>query len=188
MANHVSNFIQVIGNDKATAEFTKVFEPLVSDQGSLFELDFMPKYQGKVGIDHVGAKWAYVEDADDDYVSVTSAWSPVLPFVEELGSYLSEFDENVKITCRFEDEAYNFVGAALYHDGEVISDDEDYENLVESRLAYLESRGDEQDEEEYDPWEDAYWHEFVDERICRIETDLLESCEEPVTSFCGAIN
>ena len=181
MANHVSNYIQLHGNQAAQDEFKRVFASISdSEHQSLFDLDFLPRLAetGNVSMDHIGAKWAYVEDAEDEYASVVSAWSPVLPFIEELGQHLTLFDEDVKITCQFEDESYNFVGIGLYEDGEVIQCSEDFDELVEARLIVLEEKGEEvpEDAEDYDPWEDDDWHDFVNDRQHAMEVDLMESC------------
>ena len=61
-----------------------------------------------------------------------------------------------------------------------IGDEEYYEDLIETRLAYLASNDEEvpkDSEEEYDPWEDDGWYDWIDTRQELIMTDLLESCE-----------
>ena len=180
MANHVDNYIQVQGSAAAEAEFERIFGELIADDKSLFDVEFLPRNEdGKVDIDSVGAKWAFVEDAADDYACVTSAWSAVLPFIELLGDHLLEIDEKVRITCQFTDEGYNFVGSAVYHDNFLASDEEYYEDLVESYIKYLSANGEDmpEDPDEFDPWENDDWHDFVSDRVHRIEVDLLESCE-----------
>ena len=88
MANHVDNFITVIGNPAATAEFESIFSSVFSDDKGLRDADFLPRDEdGQVDINSIGAKWAYVEDVSEEYASVTSAWSAVLPFVELLGDH-----------------------------------------------------------------------------------------------------
>ena len=168
MANHVDNFITVIGNKAATAEFESIFSSVFSDDKGLRDAAFLPRDEdGQVDISSIGAKWAYVEDVSEEYASVTSAWSAVLPFVELLGDHLLGFDADVKITCKYTDEGWGFVGAAVYHDSYLVSEEEYYEDLV-AELG--------KDPEEYDPWEDDSWFEFVDERQEKIMSDLLESC------------
>lgn len=180
MANHVDNYITVIGNSAATAEFERIFSSVFSDDKGLRDADFLPRDEdGQVDINSIGAKWAFVEDAADDYACVTSAWSAVLPFVELLGDHLMDLDENVRITCQFTDEGYNFVGSSLYHDGYIMANEEYYEDLVEARLAQLSANGEEvpEDSDEYDPWEDDGWHDFVNDTVHAIEVDLMESIE-----------
>ena len=181
MANHVDNFITVIGNEAATAEFESIFSSIFSEDKGLRDAEFLPRDEdGQVDINSIGAKWAYVEDASEEYASVTSAWSAVLPFIELLGDHLTGFDSDVKVTCKYADEGWGFVGAAVYHDSFLASDEEYYEDLVEVRLASLASNGEEvlkdSEDEEYDPWEDDGWYDWIDTRQERILDDLLESC------------
>jgi len=174
MANHVDNYIEVLGNDAAKVEFERIFNQIDSSEyKSLYEAEFLPVMAatGKVGIDTIGAKWANLEDFGEDFALVTSAWSAVLPFLDELGNHLEDFDPDVKLTCQFSDEAYNFVGCGVFHDSDVFSDEEYYEDLVEIRRLTLS----EEEEEDYDPWDDDEWHEFIDNRVLAIKTDLLES-------------
>lgn len=188
MANHVDNFITVIGNEAATAEFERIFSSVFSDDKGLRDAEFLPRDEdGQVDMNSIGAKWAYVEDVSNDYASVTSAWSAVLPFVEHLGDHLMDFDSEVKVTCKFTDEGWGFVGAAVYDDHVIDSEEEYYEDLVESRLAYLASNGEEvlkdsededSEDEEYDPWEDDGWYDWIDTRQDMILSDLLESCDD----------
>ena len=174
MANHVDNYIEVLGNDAAKAEFLRIFEGINSyEYKSLYEAEFLPVMAetGKVGIDTIGAKWANLEDFGEDFALVTSAWSAVLPFLDELGNHLEDFDPDVTLTCQFTDEGYNFVGCAVFHDSDVFSDEEYYEDLVEIRCLALG----EENTENYDPWEDDEWYEFIENRVSAIQTDLLES-------------
>lgn len=188
MANHVDNFITVVGNEAATAEFESIFSSIFSEDKGLRDAEFLPRDEdGQVDMNSIGAKWAYVEDVSNDYASVTSAWSAVLPFVEHLGDHLMDFDSEVKVTCKFTDEGWGFVGAAVYDDHLIDSEEEYYEDLVESRLAYLASNGEEvlkdsededSEDEEYDPWEDDGWYDWIDTRQDMILSDLLESCDD----------
>lgn len=171
MANHVDNFITVIGNAAATAEFESIFSSILPEENnSLYNLDFLPKNEeGRVEIDSIGAKWAYVEDACDDCATVTSAWGAVLPFVELLGDHLIDFDPAVKLTIRFTDEGYNFVGAGVYEESFLGWDEETYDELVSARCKEKSI----DDTEEYDPWEDDEWYEWVDQRIDLILDDQM---------------
>lgn len=67
------------------------------------------------GCDNMGAKWVNIEDFDQYSISGYSAWSPVIPIVENLTEYLSKFDSNVTISMTYEDEFRNFFG---YYDTE----------------------------------------------------------------------
>ena len=175
MANHVDNFITVVGNEAATAEFESIFSSIFSEDKGLRDAAFLPRDEdGQVDMNSIGAKWAYVEDASEEYASVTSAWSAVLPFIEHLGDHLMDFDPDVKLTCKYTDEGWGFVGAAVYHDCFLASDEEYYEDLVATRC---KAEQPDQDPDEYDPWEDDGWYEWIDARQELIMADLLESCD-----------
>ena len=62
------------------------------------------------GIENVGAKWAHIEDADECQAYIVSAWSPIIPYLSQLHSHLQQFDSNVVLGCRYEDEFRNFIG------------------------------------------------------------------------------
>jgi hypothetical protein len=170
MANHVDNFITVFGNKAATAEFESIFSSIFSDDKGLRDAEFLPRDEdGQVDMNSIGAKWAYVEDACDDCATVTSAWGAVLPFVELLGDHLTDFDPDVKLTIKFTDEGYNFVGAGVYEEAFLGWDEETYDELVS---AFCKERSID-DPDEYDPWEDDGWYEWVDNRIDRILDDQM---------------
>jgi hypothetical protein len=151
MANHVDNFITVFGNEAATAEFESIFSSIFSEDKGLRDAAFLPR--------------------DED----GQAWSAVLPFIEHLGDHLMDFDPDVKLTCKYTDEGWGFVGAAVYHDNFLASDEEYYEDLVATRC---KAEQPDQDPEEYDPWEDDGWYEWIDARQELIMSDLLESCDD----------
>ena len=66
MANHVDNFITVVGNEAATAEFESIFSSIFSEDKGLRDAAFLPRDEdGQVDMNSIGAKWAYVEDASE---------------------------------------------------------------------------------------------------------------------------
>ena len=64
--------------------------------------------------DEIGAKWAYAEDYDDGFVTMTSAWSPCVEFCQKVAQKIGEVDETVKLVLTYEDEFPNFVGVATF--------------------------------------------------------------------------
>lgn len=131
MANHVYNHITVEGNDAVMQEWDKLFvkygekteRPSYHGDGTITvweygEIQKHPFFNGEYdeddwynwGCENVGAKWAHIEDADEYYVNICSAWSPVLPYVERLNDYLLQFDEDCSVKCQYEDEFRNFIG------------------------------------------------------------------------------
>ena len=64
--------------------------------------------------EEIGAKWAYATDWDEMYVSVYSAWSPVLEWVEKVAIKVGEADPNAQFIFTYEDEFPNFIGVATF--------------------------------------------------------------------------
>lgn len=134
MANHVYNRITLEnGNDAVLLEWQRLF----MDYGEHVERDsyhgdgtikiwefaeiqkhpFMSGYDEdnwyNWGCENIGAKWAHIDDATEYDASITSAWSPVMPYVEELYKHLTKFDSTVVIRHTYEDEFRNFIGVSI---------------------------------------------------------------------------
>ena len=98
---------------------TPVEPYMVKEFVELEEQDFMPddytddkSYQWYC--DNVGAKWCYIEDADDGSMTGYSAWSAPIPMLEYLAVAISEdCGHSVCVRMTYEDEFRNFVGVAV---------------------------------------------------------------------------
>ena len=79
------------------------------------------------GIDNMGAKWVSIDDVSSDYFSGHSAWSPIIPLVENLMEtvYKLSDDSEVNMTLFYEDEFRNFIGKCYFYidNGAVILDE-----------------------------------------------------------------
>ena len=178
MANHVSNYITVIGNEAVMDKFAdqvanKTVEreitnwedkPMtIQEHVGIDELSFMPKYDEDDSYnwycDNVGAKWAHIEDGAEDYVNIVSAWSPVSDFCQHLVGYLSQVDPNVILRHQYEDEFRNFVGIQI-HWADEGTPDSDYEEIEDAEMgeAMLEMFPD-WEEDDFDHWD---YHEKYD--------------------------
>lgn len=131
MANHVDNHLTVTGNPVAIAEFQRIFSEIAID-GGIETASFLPEWDGDDYPsrdwmnEHVGAKWAYVEDAEENWFRIVSAWSSIFPFVQQLGYYLESLDPNVRLELTYIDECYNFAGAAVFTENGWDVEEEDY--------------------------------------------------------------
>jgi hypothetical protein len=165
MANHVQNYITVIGNDAVMQKFAndvannKEEKEITNWEGkpmkilehvSIEQLSFMPKYDEDKSwdwyCDNVGAKWAHIDDGDDDYVNIVSAWSPVSEFCMKLVEHLCLVDPEVLIRHQYEDEFRNFVGIQIYW-AEDEKADCDHEQLEDTDITELML-------EKFPEWED----------------------------------
>jgi hypothetical protein len=194
MANHVDNYIQVQGNDAVKAEWETLFikygekieRPSYHGDGTIeiweyHEIQKHPFLSGYTednwydwGCENIGAKWAHIEYADEGMVNITSAWSAITPYVEELYFYLKEIDEDVIIEHRYEDEFRNFVGVVSWADDctdEVSLDDEDIQEMMERKFGKRYWEADDWDWSDYhekaecvpDEYQDSLIYTFFEE-------------------------
>ena len=146
MANHVQNYITVIGNDAVMQKFADEVankkeektimnwedKPMtIKEHVSIDQLSFMPKYNEDDSWEwyreNIGAKWAHIDDGEDDYINIVSAWSPVSEFCTKLVEYLAQTDPKVVIRHQYEDEFRNFVGIQIFWSDDEISECDHYE-------------------------------------------------------------
>lgn len=140
MANHVSNNIRVVGNEKVTERMNEYIEALekleYSDTGGFAKIFYKNPEVGEGGGtmnswagENIGAKWSYFEHTiDDNEIKVTSAWYPVKEFTMHLYNLLVELDPEVAVENRYEDETYEPVGGILVYKNQIFMDeDNDFE-------------------------------------------------------------
>ena len=133
MANHVNTTVHL----HTTEEGKKRFEEILSrvstlndkdvyshNAEELFDSDDMGTYDGN--INNMGAKWVTIDDVGEDYMSLTSAWSVPDGILEMLAKEINEVDADSHITVEYADECPNFIGVALYKDGQ-LHDQEHFE-------------------------------------------------------------
>ena len=140
MANHVSNNIRVIGNEKVQERMNEYIEALealdYSDTGGFAKTFYKSPELGEGGGtmnswagENIGSKWAYFEHTiDDNEIKVTSAWHPVKEFTMHLYNLLVELDPEVAVENRYEDETFEPVGGILVYKNQIFMDeDNDFE-------------------------------------------------------------
>lgn len=70
-------------------------------------------------IDKLGAKWISFEDIDFDdtevNLTINSAWSPAHGLFERIYNHAAKIDPDVSLLIDWEDEGFNFIGAASYN-------------------------------------------------------------------------
>ena len=188
MANHVYNYITVEGNEAVQKEWDELFtnyhedieRPSYHGDGTItvreykqIELHpFLEAYDEdnwySWGCEHIGAKWAHIEDADEYHAYIVSAWSPVVPYLESLYYHLSMIDEEVVIKCNYEDEFRNFIGVWLNGDYEEVDGDE----LMET----FQSKYDvDTSSEDFDWWDESEGHGVADELFDNIVHEWFEN-------------
>ena len=122
MANTVSNYIEIDGNEEVVDHIDSLFEnaggysdivkfvstfyenPGLNESGDAVMFDWM--------YDNVGSKWIYVENGIDTGMwNISSGNHPPVEFFQHLYKIASNIDPDVKILVKFEDESYEPVGA-----------------------------------------------------------------------------
>ena len=123
MANHVYFNIDLSLDAGQTELVEKLAESCKTKNGEMewlsYEVQELPIYPVPYnekdwyswGCEQMGAKWISCEDWQESYISGHSAWSPPIPFLENLIGYI--YDQvggmpTAKMT--YEDEFRNFIG------------------------------------------------------------------------------
>lgn len=168
MANHVNCWIEINGNDVARQQFSEFSARLESirkkyDYGdtravnegffNIFEL--MKNDDDRLG----GAKWAFLEEASPDQIAIVSGWDPALGLGLVVFQMLSDFDEDLIVTMKFQDQMPNFIGASLWGmKGGKIKRSDSWDVTDEFEFLDFDEYEDLSDEEveNYKSWDDAY--------------------------------
>lgn len=127
MANHVTSTIKVRANEDGM----KLWKELFVDKWEQLNVDELHRGDAHLAgfhedappddeltrdwmCENIGAKWAYAEEADDDYMRTVSAWSAVNDFAEYVAKKIAEVDPEVRVVMEYEDEMPNFIGVAHF--------------------------------------------------------------------------
>jgi hypothetical protein len=168
MANHVYFNCSLDVNNEQSALVEKLMNKCKTENGEMkwisYELQELPIYPVKYdeddwymwGCNNMGAKWVSCDDYDADgcFFSGHSAWSPIIPLVENLCQYIVDIEgSEVSAKLTYEDEFRNFIGVAEFYteNGEIIVDideeeGDDLTNMVREAFGF-------DDEQEFEWWE-----------------------------------
>lgn len=139
MANHVHTIINIrFDNEEALRKF--IFEELKYDQWMRYPEESATTYWERIEnlrqayfkiicpdventyndfIDKLGAKWISFDDIDFDdtemVLTITSAWSPAFGLFERIYKHVAQIDPEASLLITWEDEGFNFIGAASYN-------------------------------------------------------------------------
>ena len=123
MANHVYFNIDLSLDAGQTALVEKLAESCKTKNGEMewlsYEVQELPIYPEPYnekdwyswGCYNMGAKWIQVDDFNEHSISGHSAWSPCIPFLENLIQYIyNEVGGMPSAKMTYEDEFRNFIG------------------------------------------------------------------------------
>ena len=143
MANHVSwsiTFHEI--NDAAKAKWKELTDRLVKEDYEYWMGDLWVYEDGPVNAEdvrqyswtteHLGPKWCYITEFDEDNCYGYSAWSWPEQGLNWILEQLSPLDPNLITSINFDDEGPNFYGTYTY-DGADLYDgfEDDYDELME---------------------------------------------------------
>lgn len=109
-------------------------------------------------IEHIGSKWCFVEDWDDeDSITFTSAWGMPDSLIERIALQIMEADPDAIIGYMADDEMPNWVACGVYADGEMYDeetiDSEEYADH-DIKLWWDEDEEGEEEPDDFEPdWE-----------------------------------
>ena len=188
MANHVTSHIEIHeGNDEVREWFSKLVDSMIipEDERESYDM-YRPLHEmfewgdseddpetRSWYIDHIGAKWCHILDADDDRIQFESAWGYPDQLLLRIHQEAHAIDPEVIMTGAYDDEMPNFFGSLLYADGDLY--DEEY--IGEESYEHFELKfywdEDEEGAEEPDDFEPDY-EKMNDIQMQDIE-DMLEN-------------
>ena len=112
-------------------------------------------------IDKIGTKWAYVDDWMPEQLTIVAAWGVPEDFINRVAEEVGELDPKAIISIDYDDEGPNFIGCALYAEGEQWDSFQvDSEEYSDYELAFWWDEDEHDGEEEPDDFEptwDAAW-------------------------------
>jgi hypothetical protein len=165
MANHVNygvRFEQM--NDAAKAKWKELTSRLVEEQYEYWMGDLWVYEGGPVNsedvreyswtTEHVGPKWCYIQDFDEESFHGYSAWSEPTPALEWILSQLAPLDPQMITTITYEDEMPNFAGVYVYEGDECIDGYEDEHDEIMDRIFETHQNLKEKWDEENEDWKD----------------------------------
>lgn len=193
MANHVNygvRFEQM--NDAAKAKWKELSSRLVEQEYEYWMGDLWVYEGGPVSADdvreyswtteHVGPKWCYIQDFDEESFHGYSAWSEPTPALEWILSQLAPLDPQMITTITYEDEMPNFAGVYVYEGDECIDGYEDEHDEIMDRIFEthpdLKEKWDEEiedwkDEDAQDEFQEILWEEISGHQMALI-ADTVE--------------
>jgi|GEM_PF-3417647 len=166
IANHVNAWIEMDGNEAAQKIFAQLMQQIEAKRRQYDYGDVRPISSVLFGeaeaIHHDdkrlgGAKWVFVEDADDQQLSICSGWDPAFGVGAEIFKRLLAVDPKVSVWMTFEDENPNFVGASVWTlvDGNVVRNDSWEDTCDEEFVDQMELDDMDEDEaQECKTWDD----------------------------------
>ena len=185
MANHVSFSVQFHEiNDAAKSKWKELTSRLEKENYEYWMGDMWVYEGGPVSADdvrqyswtteHIGPKWCYITEFDEDSFYGYSAWSWPEQGLNWILEQLSALDPNLITSVSFDDEMPNFYGTYTY-DGADLYDgfEDDYDELMERifvEYPHLKEKWDSDEEE----WKD----DESEEEFREVMYDVMHNAQD----------
>jgi hypothetical protein len=180
MANHVETNVWLVqANKSATKIFEEAFQSVkdLKEEGLEFSSvlpDWDDEWCSREWMEkNVGPKWAYIQDSEDTWAWIQSAWVPPAVFLEKLANKMAEVDADIKMSAKYIDEFYNFLGVWTFSDGESDYEEESGDWFMRKRAEDIGTPFD-----SYEVWEDDGWDEWLDETLESWSQDMISEDED----------
>ncbi len=186
MANHVNTHVRFEKlNDAGKAKLQELYSRIQVKENDyewfsdIFGLNKELTDLREWNIEHVGAKWCYFEDRDDDYFNTVSAWSFPQPGLEWMFEQIKEVDPDFIASVFYQDEMPNFFGIYIYDkdgmvDGCEWGEDGEIEEMMKEAISSLRELDEEEQSEVYwDLWSENIW-DLVHDKQQQVYNDVME--------------
>ena len=181
MANSNRTEIYIEGSKEAIDNFVERFDKCHS--GAYPNQEENPHIADEFGadaelfIDKVGSKWVQIWDegyyrSSDNRCEIylDTAWYPPSDMILEIYRQMAEIDDEIKVSGKYWDEAYNPIGVFEVYYGQIISekdhdlDESEWDEMVEGE----ESKG----------YDRNFWEEVVDPAFSELQERLDKVMKE----------
>ena len=186
MANHVNTHVRFEKlNDAGKAKLQELYSRIRAKEkdyewfSDIFGLDKELTDLREWNIEHVGAKWCYFEDRDEDYFNTVSAWSFPQAGLQWMFEQIKEVDPDFIASVFYQDEMANFFGVYIYDkdgmvDGCEWGEDGEITELMHEMVPSLAELDEEEQSEVYwEIWTDNIW-DLVHDKQQQVYNDVMD--------------
>ena len=192
MANHVTTTVRFEGlNEAAVLRLNELYANVRTDGdykwfADMFVSKDLPYEELELrgyNIDHMGAKWNYFDDMDNDQFQITSAWDSPSEGIQKVIDELADVCSNFLTISTYEDEFPNFIGIQIWKGKKLIEDEMiHWDRIIEIAQEkfpeelggqWVEDDGDWKTEEANEFWQDVQW-EMIYDILDEIEQETRE--------------
>ena len=175
MANHVNTHVSFHINDAAKQCLKSSIEGM-DEHKTFFSVLVTDEWSWEGQSDIVGPKWCFVEDHDEDSLTLCSAWSHPEQGIRNLMDVLSIFDKDAKCYVTYEDEMPNFFGAYALEGTEILDENHwEHDELIahmESTIPELKGKWNSEEEEWVDDEANDLYSDYMYESIHELQSTV----------------